>query len=757
VSHDGDSRRNIGGPGILPLRSTHFDTRGDTIEMRTSVLAYEQAETAPPSDGGLSIPALLSVGDINGGMLWRKPLAGGGRDISMWRFIHPCMLGEPDPPPPPKPPNPPGRPGIDVGVGGAPRPPVGGGIEVGGKRKALNPLAPPKQRAGAGQPDGGGAVAEAKPHRHQREPTRVLAPRGNCPPIPDFDWFGVEKVGGAFKYEIDRRLEAKSMFVPQGRLGRQWPLFPKNYLCMAVPSNLEREQQDLVFPVDPRLIAMNAVGSDPQVGSLVCEMKQNNEGEIDDEVCQPLQGWLKVSPGPMDGPCARHFPRGPHPMLVINKSQCEDVLGGWFWDNPSGNDNVPWANPVAGHVSGSFGGLLNTGPPGDFHALGNSEKDGTIRNPMHMNGNAFWIFGAYNYAKDIKDGGKTDGNGTGDGPLKHDHEDEHKIPEKGPERIPVEFVWNTHSDLKHEHPCAPGRPLLNGRHHWTAWIDHGDSYKPPYTPERSPQPPPVIPPGGTRDFDPGGDWPGVGDVPPKPIYPRSPDLFDPGVPSGIPGVRKSRPQIQDKGTLRTPRIFVECMREGAYPGILARPQHFGTNARDFRNWKNPDEAEYHTEKLQKPITARLEAFGAQRDSTWDYTHQPNTTGRYAPLGTADGGFVLLPPEVSLEEARDGTEPGTTSDSSFVMADGTEFGFGKPSTLYGKLGTGYSIRHDPTADHLQIFKVTSTPSARSSSGRFVFGDDLEVQSSGKGIVVTDSGDGNRYRIRTNNGAITVDAL
>ena len=93
----GESRRHLGGPGMLPLRHFRFDLQGGNVEFRASVEAVEVANRQVTA-GGHTVARINSVGDINGGFLWETNPGGGGRLQSQWRFSTPVILAKPDEP-----------------------------------------------------------------------------------------------------------------------------------------------------------------------------------------------------------------------------------------------------------------------------------------------------------------------------------------------------------------------------------------------------------------------------------------------------------------------------------------------------------------------------------------------------------------------------------------------------------------------------------------------------------------------------------
>jgi hypothetical protein len=136
--------------------------------------------------------------------------------------------------------------------------------------------------------------------------------------------------------------------------------------------------------------------------------------------------------------------------------------------------------------------------------------------------------------------------------------------------------------------------------------------------------------------------------------------------------------------------------------LLAFPQHLGRVGTDFRFAICADPEEEAADRATRPAVARLEAWGAESGTSWDYTVQPDA-GR-TPGGTACGGIVILPPEVDLLDGVDSYAPGGVSLSTayFATGPGAYFASGSPDRTTGDM-ENQSIRWYATGGsfHLDV--------------------------------------------------------
>ena len=680
----GDSRRPDGaGPGILPLRHAKYDSQGITLDMRCCVLGIEIDERTESGPGaGFYSYTERSVGDLCGGMLWRLDMTDQGlRDLPMWRFSFPSMVTPQ---------------AFTFGAEHAP--------------EAIRPL-------------NNLVDLDALP----------------MPANPDQEWMP------------DLRLPEKTQgdgfsFSPETE-GRRWfPRFPANFVGLAMALNREEAQESVFMTTDPRLVAMNR-DSDPDYGTLLYDMEADEEDvttrtKLDIRRRAPLQGLVRVLPGPFEGPCKGNMPDFDArffgtPALQIGHSEMKDVRGGIFFDRDAqGGDGV------GGAVSATdFGGPLEVGLSGedDLHHL-LTDADGHSINSMHISLGAFYC--------------PPGGSNRFDGPLKWEGEFKEE-PASGTIWRQVKFVWRGDPE-KHFHPCTGEE--IEGKHIWVGACiaDDGQPYEreeeepapsgTPMTPPGSlpppPPPPPPLPSGLEIGPIPQGyDW-NAG-----PLAFHEPDSGRVQIALGI----QAGPTPQTVTDDDIFRDYNQIYTETAMTGILARPQFQKTGAVDLRNWTgkaNPDiDPAPHQAHFKRtaPITARLEAFGKQSANAFLYTNSPAAGGRYAPTGTADGGFVFTPPEASLIQVEANTQPSTVSNSYFIFAPNTRLGWGRPDTDTGEMTSGISVEVDAANNRLKGY----TEASGTRTQVFEIDQDIQTKVASKGFIVRTPDNSKSYRIRVDN--------
>lgn len=125
------------------------------------------------------------------------------------------------------------------------------------------------------------------------------------------------------------------------------------------------------------------------------------------------------------------------------------------------------------------------------------------------------------------------------------------------------------------------------------------------------------------------------------------------------------------------------MNEGK-GAILGIPQNVTREELDLRTSMGATEDEWREQMARRPVTSRLEPFGAEEGDDWDYTQRPRSS-RY-PGGTGNGGWVLLPPEVGLEDVGSDYAPSNRSLSTpyWTIGPGAQLGFGLPDNTTGDL-------------------------------------------------------------------------
>lgn len=142
------------------------------------------------------------------------------------------------------------------------------------------------------------------------------------------------------------------------------------------------------------------------------------------------------------------------------------------------------------------------------------------------------------------------------------------------------------------------------------------------------------------------------------------------------------------------------------PAFLARPSLTNLPGRDTRYLSVISPGQLERDVIRAPVAGRIEAFGRQRARGWAYNKKAGQGGRYfAP--TVDGGFVVQPPERSVDGL---TERGTSSTTMFVF-DRVASGWGRINRLaasgVSQLYSGFSDQLDETNQRLERYHHDST--------------------------------------------------
>ena len=154
----------------------------------------------------------------------------------------------------------------------------------------------------------------------------------------------------------------------------------------------------------------------------------------------------------------------------------------------------------------------------------------------------------------------------------------------------------------------------------------------------------------------------------------------------------------------------------AFTSLAFRPQLDVVGYPDFRH--NPDYSLLAArDEVYRPQVVTLHTFGAMKDSEWDYTLAPGSSGRVRG-GLAQGGVVYTPPNVTLKEIYDG-ENGTSGGSGgSVVCSGVGFApgvtafFGRPDRDGCLKAKSVTIKQDTgTNEGLKIGQFDSTRTER----------------------------------------------
>lgn len=489
--------------GFFPLQHQKYKDKEWDLQLRASIFGVRVTDRYQgPSDVGHWELDRDSVGDIHGGQLFKKE----SREIPMWRFATGVL--------------------VDSQGGGDTGTPSGSNDVA--TRSAWGPAGYPGAgsggNTGSGAPRSGGSSLEGggaglsrptvfestTPGTDGRPASGTQNQGGNgsggsgdsCSTMPD-NLFQVRPIKNK-KYEPDDRLKEIKPELPKLDGKRAWPKFPKKYIGITLTSNNEEEQEDLFFPTDPRLIAVNKAG-DKDMGSLVFDL--NKKFEIDPDRGARLQSMMRVLKKP---------PGADQNAIAWNlgPSGCEDTYGGYVIDRETDNpgsapratgSGAGQARPtvteeptqargkkkVVARVSRNDGGPFDVGTGKCRHVVG-SDADGHRVSRLHFDiGTLFRR------------------NDSEDGPL---NVTEWQPGDKYNKKVAVNFGWNAGA-LKWDwytttmlyYPPAPYSPYS------------------PYSPTTAPTPPGYpqlpVPPSPTGDVTTGTG--GVGDrvasVPPASI------------------------------------------------------------------------------------------------------------------------------------------------------------------------------------------------------------------------------------------------
>ena len=721
-----DSRDPRGSLGFPILQHHRYNSHGWSLDMRGSVIGV-RVEDRDDNQGGLGSwmrpKGEENVGDVTQWLLWPKA----SRPISGFSEAWPAILddgsgavatggGNPPPPPPPSSSSPnkktvkkvqsSGQ--VSMGVPGSGMnayfPPgqkdanaikgktKKGQIKVGGKTVQAGNL---KLTFPESLPDANSPKYKGKNglKKWQADIAKANKAGGSIPPPPAPPPAGVMD-DSAMLPVIDDEMSPDSRFStleprwPEINGKRLWPKFPKGWYGTALPGTNENVQVEYFMPSDPRLIAVHKYG-DVEMGSLVCEMKQGFR--IDEDHSARLQSMMKVLRAPaglnigISGAGAGNVVVSENVIAWnIGFSGLGDTQGGFVWErvlgmNPGGGTGSTVTQGgstigigIAAVASQSWSGPFDVGLEKDQHNLG-TDSDGNIINSLHLSANSYFRRGAE------------------DGPLNLSI---FLLGDDFQKRAKVYCGFNPNTG--HEFVGGPRA----GKWDWWTTV-------PQYVPTRVPPP---------EDPTPTGDNPpNIPDVPNRPTdVPDSPTIAPGTVDWSLfetPGIDGKIPTLKALDVPQTPQAYLCCLSDQAMPSILGRPQMIVGGIPDLRKTTKGVSDEVTDEHDRKaPIVARIEAFGQQAANEWIYTQQP-TASRFV-AGTADGGFIVMPPEVDMADDLNGWAiPAcrTTSNTYFAVLRGTYFGSGLPDLTNGGLKTAHRWSENSSGD-LTFERVNSSGTA-----------------------------------------------
>lgn len=560
-------------------------------------------------------------------------------------------------------------------------------------------------------------------------------------------------------HDPDQRLVSKLMRPPD-----LWPDFPVRWHGLSVMGTNEKAQVEYFHPTDPRLVAVNESDA-TSCSTLVCDLDSDSD-EPDEDRHARLSSALMVVLGPSNSPNRNNalaWPLGP--------TRKRDVRGGYVCDfettravtprkrQPFDRGDIPPSGisatekrlglgvgedkrkaaiesggvydetliaDVLDHLS--VGAEVNLNDP----ALSGVEDRATgIRpfRPRDRGSKTPLVFACMS----IHDGGPIDVGGRGD---------KHQIGLDGDGRlinaahISTEALFRDRNDPSRDGPMiynSEYRPGTNfampvevhlsydferkGFAWWGSSAFYSPAFdEPPYE-LPPPPPPPTTPPDDPRD------------------RPRRNGIVVPGSGGSDPDVERDRRRraaqrltAAASGTGNPPtnvgalgpneiRDILATHMETAFPAIVGRPNMISDRSRDLRHWRTPSVARLKKHDRETPITGRIVAFGAQggaqggphlpEPGRWDYTQEPRES-RHAG-GTAAGGFLVTPPEISLEDVDADLEPDnrTISTTFFSLAPNARLAFGVPELAQGLIRDGWVVFRKTSTGSLLFGDTSST--------------------------------------------------
>jgi len=425
------------------------------------------------------------------------------------------------------------------------------------------------------------------------------------------------------------------------------PEFPKTALgAYGIVVSADNEgRQDDLFFSLDPRLVAVNFAGDPTMGSLVSDL--NAKGELDPTRTARLQSAFRVLKTKNAKGCVNFIDNTI--ALQIGTTGCADTTGGILWDTKVGG--------VLGQSLGS--GPMTCGDPNnDKHQVAKDE-DGHSINSAHIS------TGAYFYQDNQYDA-----------PLKFDGVwEEAKL---GPESFEVFLEYD--DSVKHGHVCGEKEGIWR----WRATSTVGSSttttgIPPTYTTGGRP-------PAGGQPPEKDKDWPTIGGPPPC-----------------------------GTGLLEMERKsewgWAQTTLELGAPTLNFQPMFHQDGRCDTSTWLNCTPEEVSHQKAESPMVSRLESFGLQNEEDWTYFSQPGLCQepRYSNRGSAHGGLVFLPPQLTIADyVADRQDDVTTSTATFIIADSTRLGIGTPSvTEEGGLSEGFYHKYDPSTQYLELRREDDT--------------------------------------------------
>lgn len=553
-----------------------------------------------------------------------------------------------------------------------------------------------------------------------------------------------------------------------------WPKFPKGTFGIALPASDETQQQELFFPIQPNLIAINA-GGDPKMGSMVCDA--NDDFEIDRNRISRLQSMMWVLKKPMGGENGIAW--------NLNESACEDSVGGWVIDKP--NDGTPGTAPPPVATDSGGGDFVTPGGPAITGAqsgpgqttTGPKAKDRVVGRMSVLHGGPLDV--GSGKCRHVKGADADDRkisathlstkslfrkNDTEDGEI--NFEDYYPKPDKQAYNVEAHIGWDAgtqkwrlwaETSLQGWYPYDTIKPLIIKPIPPNVTQYPYDTIKPLTASAAAGQvkiPPIALKPNGVASGGTGGYTgnPPAGAIKYGGGLPGTPgDSGNISVPAGR--VPKGKENDDDGystgggfGDLISSQIPSTIQPTGPQTqmGLLATALALGSSAfaaiaqdytRGKPNTMAPEVANQmgSAANAESPVSGLMTAYSAQGgvESLGYGSGNTNTPGTGDPRrynqkpgaskfkgGTASGGWVIHPPETGPEDiATSGMAPyGITKSTTYmVVAPGAYFAAGVPSLANGTIDDGWVWGMDSATGDL-VFYQTQDAAPKVEGVRFV---------------------------------------
>lgn len=488
-----------------------------------------------------------------------------------------------------------------------------------------------------------------------------------------------------YEMKADTRYGPLTPIMPNGP---GLPKFSSSEYGLVVSATNEEKQIEYFFPTwTGRLISVNQAG-DPKMGTLVCDLSANFG--IDPARTAPLQSMMRVVNKPMGGPNVISW--------TIGESGCGDTRGGFVGEKPEGGGDGDHAFGLASY---NDGGPFCVGSKTDKHRRG-LDADKHVINSLHIKTTALFR------RDDIADG-----------PLRFENEyiDGHDFPV--PVKVHLGWTgndWAWYTTALFYAPIDPLKP---------------NPLRPQY---------PNVPTGSVLPTQPltptqgggGAGRPGGAGIPGW--VPTVDPRFDTTKPAAGSTVTSSS---VGSSILN----LVAAIGPIEAPAMVSQAQNYTTGQANTGMFAGSGAANIAKGSQTNPATGVMSAFGAEGGATggggsspptpqggegdpWVYTTPPMGQafkGRQAKLpgGTANGGWVIHPPETDLRDARTfGMVPPNQSLSTtyFMTSPGAWFGAGTPELATGAPRSGYSWGMDSSTGDL-LFRSHSFSEPADNAVRF----------------------------------------